>query len=108
MQHHGGAGNNLPPFACQEHGVPAGGIHAGLQGQQGVHGMEQRRDRRAEHMYIWKHSTHEAIQNGHLRLIRDSTTDQLADIFQVTKSLQVSLHAACLSGILRKTWTQKS
>jgi hypothetical protein len=58
---------------------------------------------RAKHIDIRKHFAHEAIQSGHLRLIRVSTADQLADMF--TKSLQPRLHSACLSGLLRKPWT---
>ena len=61
---------------------------------------------RAKHIDLRKHFAHEAIQNGHLRLIRVDTADQLADIF--TKSLQPRLHAACLSGILRKDWLKNS
>ena len=58
---------------------------------------------RAKHIDIRKHFAHEVIQSGQLRLIRVSTEEQLADMF--TKSLQPRLHAACLSGLLRKPWT---
>lgn len=57
---------------------------------------------RAKHIDIRKHFAHEAIQNGHLRLVRVDTTDQLADVF--TKSLQPRLHAACIEGILGRRW----
>ena len=58
---------------------------------------------RAKHIDIRKHFAHEAVQLGHLRLIRVATTDQLADVF--TKSLQPRLHAACIGGILGRPWT---
>ncbi len=45
---------------------------------------------RAMHVDIPKHFTHEAVQNGHLRL---STSKQLADIF--TKGLHAQPWAAC-------------
>ena len=35
---------------------------------------------RAKHIDIQKHFAHEVIQNGHMKLIRVSTTSQLADI----------------------------
>ena len=57
---------------------------------------------RAKHIDLRKHFAHEAIQHGHLRLVRVDTADQLADIF--TKSLQPRLHAACLSALLRRSW----
>ncbi len=40
---------------------------------------------RAKHIDIRKHIAHEAIQNGHLRLVQVDTSEQLADIF--TKGL---------------------
>jgi hypothetical protein len=58
---------------------------------------------RAKHIDIRKHFAHDVIQSGQLRLIRVSTEEQLADMF--TTSLQPRLHAACLSGLLRKSWT---
>jgi hypothetical protein len=58
---------------------------------------------RAKHIDIRKHFAHEAVQLGHLRLIRVATTEQLADVF--TKSLQSRLHAACIGGILGRPWT---
>jgi len=42
------------------------------------------------------------IQNGHIRLVRVDTANQLADVF--TKSLQPAQFAACMSGILRRKW----
>ena len=53
---------------------------------------------RAKHIDIKKHFAHEAIQNGHMRLIRVSTKDQLADI--LTKGLCHPQFQACMSGIL--------
>ena len=53
---------------------------------------------RAKHIDMRKHFAHEAIQNGHLRLVRVDTPEQLADVF--TESLQPRLHAACMAGIL--------
>ena len=40
---------------------------------------------RAKYIDIRKHFAHEVIQNGHMKLIRVSTTSQLADI--LTKPL---------------------
>jgi hypothetical protein len=57
---------------------------------------------RAKHIDIRKHFAHEAIQNGHLKLVPVSTTDQLADIF--TKALSPAMHAACLSKLTRSPW----
>ena len=57
---------------------------------------------RAKHIDIRKHFAHEAVQLGHLRLIRVATTEQLADVF--TKSLQPRLHAACIGGLLGRPW----
>jgi hypothetical protein len=53
---------------------------------------------RAEHIDIRKHFAHEAVQNGHLRLIRVDTSKQLADIF--TKGLQPQPWATCVKAIL--------
>jgi hypothetical protein len=105
-----GRGHHLPSFASHEHRLPTRGIDASRRSQ-------NRRQqcvfewsnniiggrKRAKRIDIQKHFAHEVIQNGHPRLIRVSTADQLADLF--TKSLQPRLHAACLSGILRKQWT---
>ena len=57
---------------------------------------------RAEHIDIRKHFAHEAMQHGYLRLLRVSTTQQLADIF--TKSIRPAPWAACLSSILDGKW----
>jgi hypothetical protein len=57
---------------------------------------------RAKHIDIRKHFAHEVIQNGHIRLVRVDTANQLADVF--TKSLQPAQFAACMSGILRRKW----
>ena len=56
------------------------------------------RRKRAKHIDIRKHFAHEVIQNGHFRLVRVDTSEQLADIF--IKSLQSRLHAECMAGIL--------
>ena len=56
---------------------------------------------RAEHVNIRKHCAHGAIQNGHPRLVRVDSSEQLADVF--TESLQPRvplLHAACMARIL--------
>jgi hypothetical protein len=53
---------------------------------------------RAKHIDIRKHFAHEAIQNGHLRLVRVDTSEQLADIF--TKGLHAPAWKACVSKIL--------
>jgi hypothetical protein len=53
---------------------------------------------RAKHIDIRKHFAHEVIQNGHMKLIRVSTTSQLADI--LTKPLQFPQFLACVAGIL--------
>jgi hypothetical protein len=58
---------------------------------------------RAKHIDLRKHFAHEKIREGHIRLIRVDTTDQLADVF--TKSLQPPPFARCMSGILRRTWS---
>jgi hypothetical protein len=57
---------------------------------------------RAKHIDIRKHFAHEAIQLGYLRLLRVSTTQQLADIF--TKSIHPDPWATCLSSILDGKW----
>ncbi len=53
---------------------------------------------RAKHIDIRKHFAHEAIQKGHLRLVRVDTSEQLADIF--TKGLHPPAWKACVSSIL--------
>jgi hypothetical protein len=53
---------------------------------------------RAKHIDIRKHFAHEVIQNGHIKLVRVSTTSQLADI--VTKPLHYPQYLACVAGIL--------
>ena len=53
---------------------------------------------RAKHIDIRKHFAHEAIQNGHLRLVRVNTSEQLADIF--TKGLHHQQWENCVSAIL--------
>ena len=53
---------------------------------------------RAKHIDIKKHFAHEAIQNGHMHLIRVPATEQLADI--LTKGLIHCQFQACMSGIL--------
>ena len=58
---------------------------------------------RAKHIDIRKHYAHEAIQNGHLRLIRVDTSEQLADVF--TKGLHPGPFAACISRILGRPWS---
>ncbi len=51
----------------------------------------------AKHIDIRKHFAHEAIQNGHLRLVRVDTSEQLSDIF--TKGLHPPAWKACVSSI---------
>ncbi len=53
---------------------------------------------RAKHIDIRKHFAHEAIQNGHLRLVRVDTSEQLANIF--TKGLHTPAWKVCISSIL--------
>ena len=53
---------------------------------------------RAKHIDIRKHFAHEVIQNGQMKLIRVSTTSQLADI--LTKPLHFPQFLACVAGIL--------
>ena len=57
---------------------------------------------RAKHIDIRKHFAHEAVQNGHLRLIRVDTSKQLADIF--TKGLHPQPWATCVQSILGGKW----
>jgi hypothetical protein len=57
---------------------------------------------RAKHIDIRKHFAHEAVQNGHLRLIRVDTSKQLADI--VTRRLHPQPWAACVQAILGGKW----
>ena len=115
------SGGHQSSLASRLHGLCTSDLHSGILGQQRMHRMEQRRDRRtrvcqayrqecAKHIDIClahsrviriskqKHFAHEAIQNGHLRLVRVDTPEQLADVF--TESLQPRLHAACMAGIL--------
>ena len=56
----------------------------------------------AKHIDIRKHFAHETAQLGHLRFKRESTTDQLADVF--TKSLQPAQFASIIVRLLRRTW----
>ena len=53
---------------------------------------------RAKHIDIRKHFAHEAVRNGHLRLVRVDTSDQLADVF--TKGLHPGPMVECLSSII--------
>ena len=53
---------------------------------------------RAKHIDIRKHFAHEAVRNGHLRLVRVDTSDQLAHVF--TKGLHPGPMEECLSSIL--------
>jgi hypothetical protein len=108
----GGRGHHLPSCASQEDGFPTGGIHARLQRQQFVYRMEQQHksaDRNGPSTSTFGSTSRMkrfrmGIQKGHLQLVRVSTADQLADLF--TKSLQLRLHAACLSDIRSKRLTQ--
>ncbi len=53
----------------------------------------------AKHIDIRKHFAHEVIQNVHMKLIRVSTTSQLADI--LTKQLHFPQYlSVCFAGIL--------
>ncbi len=61
----------------------------------------------AKHIDSRKHFAHEAIQDGHLRLLRVSTTQQLADNF--TKSIHIHQEhptqwGNCLESILGGKW----
>ena len=53
---------------------------------------------RAKHIDIRKHFAHEAVQNGHMRLHKIATEDQLADI--LTKPLNRRLFERCLFKLL--------
>ena len=53
---------------------------------------------RAKHIDIRKNFTHEVIQNRHMRLVRVSTSDQLADIF--TKALPLQHFERCVKGLM--------
>jgi hypothetical protein len=55
---------------------------------------------RVKHIDIRKHFTHEVIQNGHMKLSRVATSQQLADI--LTKPLHFPQWQACVAGILGK------
>ena len=57
---------------------------------------------RAKHIDIRKHFAHEAVQNGHLRLVRVDTSKQLTDIF--TKGLHPQAWASCVKAILGGKW----
>ncbi len=52
----------------------------------------------ARHIDIRKHFAHEVIRNGEMKLIKVSTTSQLADI--LTKGLQMPQFLVCGHGIL--------
>jgi hypothetical protein len=54
---------------------------------------------RAHHIDIRKHFAHEVIRNGDMKLIKVSTTSQLADI--LTTGLHLPQFLACVNGILR-------
>ncbi len=53
---------------------------------------------RAKHINIRKHFAHAVIPNGKMKLVRVSTTSQLADI--LTKPLHSPQNLACVAGIL--------
>jgi hypothetical protein len=53
---------------------------------------------RAKHIDISKHFVHEVIRNGEMKLIKVSTTSQLADI--LTKGLHLPQFLACVSCVL--------
>ncbi len=53
---------------------------------------------RAKHIDILKHFAHEVIRNGEMKLIKISTTSQLADI--LTKGLHLSQFLICVNGVL--------
>jgi hypothetical protein len=53
----------------------------------------------AKHIDIRRHFAHEVIQNCEMRLVRVSTSSQLADI---TKGLHYPQWQACVEGILSK------
>jgi hypothetical protein len=50
------------------------------------------------HIDIRKHFAHEVIRNGEMKLIKVSTTSQLADI--LTKGLHLPQFLACVNGVL--------
>ena len=56
----------------------------------------------AESVPSTKHFAHDAIQNGHLSLIRVDTSKQLADIF--TKGLHPQPWTSCVKAILGGKW----
>jgi len=58
---------------------------------------------RAKHIDLRKHFAHEKIQEGHIRMLRVDTSEQLADVF--TKSLQPPTFAVLKPGILRRNWS---
>jgi hypothetical protein len=66
-----------------------------------IGGRDSSRER-AKHIDIRKHlvRVHEGIQNGEVRLVRVSTSSQLADI--LTKGLHYPQWQACVEGILSK------
>ena len=53
---------------------------------------------RAKHIDIRKHFAHEAIRNGHMTMVKVSTTSQLADI--MTKGVKSDQWEMCISGLL--------
>ncbi len=53
---------------------------------------------RAKHIDILKHFAHEVIRNGEMKLIKVSTTSQLADI--LTKGLLLPQFLTCVNGVL--------
>jgi hypothetical protein len=53
---------------------------------------------RAKHIDIRKHFAHEAVRNGHLRLVLVDTSNQLVDVF--TKGLHPGPMEEYLSSIL--------
>ncbi len=55
---------------------------------------------RANYIDIRKHFAHEVIHNGHMKLIRVSTTSQLARADILTKLLHFQQYLACVAGIL--------
>jgi hypothetical protein len=58
---------------------------------------------RAKHIDILKHFAHEVIQNGQMKLIRVTTTFQLAEI--LTKQLHFQQYLACVIGNLGQKMT---
>jgi hypothetical protein len=59
---------------------------------------------RAKHINIRKHYAHEAIQLGHVCLVRVATADldQFANV--LTRGLQQLQHRACISAIQQRPW----